>query len=171
MRPVTEKVIQRLAHENLLIPKNIRPRRRQITLEDILEAGKEEPRIYEVLPAVLLYKPTMIKGLYKDLKRYPQIEDFAKHLFVNVKEKNNLFGIDKEECVKAALTFKQYLDRKRISQKSRTMTLRLAVEDIERLKKLTQIIKTRSVSETIRFLAREKHKMIDKGTSIWSIAH
>ncbi len=40
------------------------------------------------------------------------------------------------------------------------MTLRLGQEDLERLRMLTDKLKTNSVSETIRFLAKEKEKKL-----------
>jgi len=156
MNPVTEKVIKRLAYENLLMTQGIDPQRKKINLAEVIQAAKEEPRIYEVLPAIILYKPTIIKGLLKDLPRYPKIKKFVDNLFETKTKETRSFGIDKKDCLQRALTFKKYLDYKRKQQKSRTWTLRLAPKDLELLKKLTHQLQKKSVAETIRSLVQEK---------------
>lgn len=139
MKPVTEKVLARLTFERLLAVNPIHPRRTRITLDEVLEAGKEESHILQILPAILLYKPQIIRGVVKD-KRVEKLKR----------------GAEEGEPRQIAETFKQFLDRKKTGQKSLTVTFRMAPEDIERLKRLTHELQTGSVSETIRLLARER---------------
>lgn len=68
MEKLTIKVLERLIYEGLLVHNQLKGRRWRIQLEDMLFAGKEEPRILELLPAIVLYRPTMIWRLKKDLK-------------------------------------------------------------------------------------------------------
>ncbi len=170
MNPVTEKVIQRLTYEHLLIAASLNPRRNRITLDQILEAAKEEPRIYQVLPAIILYKPQMVKGLAKDLKRYPYIRDFANSLFATEAQKKKFFGIPIEDCRKGAQTYRKFLESKKTKQKSRTLTLRLSADDKERLRFLASQLGVRSVSETIRLLAIEKEKNLNYHQRLLSFA-
>lgn len=55
-----QKVIGRLIHEKLLIHDHILPRRDLVTLEELLWVGKYEPRVLELLPALLLKRPHLI---------------------------------------------------------------------------------------------------------------
>ncbi len=160
MRPVTEKVLQRLAYERLLLASHAQPQRSPITLEEFLEAAKEDPRIYSALAAILIYKPKIFRGLEKDLKRHPEIREFVAELFLDAGPRKKLFGHDKAFYQKAARTFKDYLDAQKAGKKTRSLLLRVSEEDLERLQKLTTALGTGSVSETIRALAREKENAL-----------
>lgn len=70
-----QKVIGRFVYEKLLVNPDILPRRNLITVEDALWAGNIEPRILELLPAVLLKHPKIFlitKPLPQDLKQVLQ---------------------------------------------------------------------------------------------------
>lgn len=70
-----QKVIGRLIHEKLLIHGRILPRRDPIILEELLWVGKYEPRVLELLPALLLKRPRLIsitKPLPENLKQVIQ---------------------------------------------------------------------------------------------------
>lgn len=160
MRPVTEKVIQRLAYEKLLLASHVQPQRTLITLEDFLEAAKEDPRIYSALAAILIYKPKIFRGLEKDLKKHPEIKTFIAELFLESSAKKKLYGHNQAFYQKAARTYKDYLEAQKTGKKSRSLLLRVSEEDLERLQRLTRALGTRSVSETIRMLARDKEKAL-----------
>jgi len=155
-------------YEKLLLANNIQALRKKITLEEFLEAAQEEPRIYSALGAILLYKPRIFHGLDKDLKKYPKIEGFIDNLFLETKDKKKLFGHERSFYQKSARTFKDYLDSQRLEKKSRSLLLRLSTEDLERLQNLTALLQTKSVSETIRSLAREKESQIRQAQEIIS---
>lgn len=71
-----QRVVGRLALEKLIVGKGIRPTHTYPTLEEALWVGEEiEPRILELLPAVLLRRPKLFmqpKGLPEDLLRVVQ---------------------------------------------------------------------------------------------------
>ncbi|HKY62702.1 MAG TPA: hypothetical protein VJR29_04710 [bacterium] len=161
MRPVTEKVIQRLAYEKLLLANKIQPLRKKITLEEFLEAAKEKPRIYSALAAILLHKPRVFDRLTRDLRRHPEIQAFVDELFLETRPKAKLFGHDKAFYQKSARTFKDYLESQKAKRKSRTLLIRLSEEDLEGLQLLTKQLGTGSVSETIRRIAGEKLRKAD----------
>ena len=160
MRPITEKVLQRLSHEKLLLVSHTQAQRSVISLEDFLEAAKEEPRIYSALAAILLYKPKIFRGFEKSLRKYPEIKTFVDELFLESKPKKKMFDHDKAFYQKGARTFKAFLDSQKTGKKSRSLFLRVSEEDLERLQKLTEVLKTGSISETIRSLAREKEQKL-----------
>ncbi|MBI2609460.1 MAG: hypothetical protein HYW47_07715 [Deltaproteobacteria bacterium] len=57
--PRYQKVIGRLVYEKLLFSKDILPNRYFVTLEEALWVSKIEPRISELLPAILLKRPRL----------------------------------------------------------------------------------------------------------------
>lgn len=156
MNPLTTKVLERFNYEKLLTTMGVNPRCTKITLPEILEAGLEEPRIFEALPALLVYKPTAISKLDRDIKKNMAVAKMKENLFNEQKRPAHFFGIDARDCLKAALAYAGYLNAKKKRQKSLMLTLRLSYEDIQVLKDITLKLKTSGVSETIRLLAREK---------------
>jgi len=156
MTPVTEKVLQRLNYETLLYSTQIRSQRKRITLPEILEAGKEEPRVYAVLPSIVLYNPNIIFKLKRDLKNHPKVQEFSENLFNEKYTKKKFFGIEMEKCQSLAKNYKQYLDLKKSQTKYITRTFRFSASDLEMLKDLTKKLETGGYTETIRMLLREK---------------
>jgi hypothetical protein len=156
MRPVTEKVIQRLAYEKLMLATKIQPLRKKITLEEFLEAAQEEPRVYSSLGAILLHKPAIFDRLPRDLKKHPEIRKYIDDLFLEKNGRAKLFGHDKAFYQKGARTFKEYLESQKNQRKSRSLLIRLSEDELEGLQRLTKKLGTRSVSETIRQIAKEK---------------
>jgi hypothetical protein len=156
MRQVTEKILQRLALEKLILASQITPMRKKISLKDFLEAAKEEPRIYSALAAILLYKPQIFQNVRSDLKNYPQIAKFVDELFLDKNPHSKLFGHDKAFYQKSARTFREFLERKGAGGKTldRILTIRLSQKDLDRLKIMTQKMATRSYGDTIRSLLR-----------------
>ncbi|HBF12205.1 MAG TPA: hypothetical protein DDW49_02250 [Deltaproteobacteria bacterium] len=156
MNPTTQHVLERLNYEKVLLTSGVIPRRKRVTLDEIFNAALEEPRIYEVLPAILMYRPQVIHRQDRDRKKYPELAKAMKNFFNPEKLPQSFYGVDMQDCLKTALRYRQFLSENASKRKSRTLTLRLGIEDLERLKRLTQRLHTKGVSETIRLLAREK---------------
>lgn len=163
MNPNTEKVLQRLVYEGLLISDDFTPQKRRITLEDTLLAGREEPRVLEVLPAMILFKPSILKGLEKDLKKNPEIFKFVAAVREGRTPKPTFLGLDSKDCFKAAEHFQRRLRAKKLGQKSLVLNLRLSAEDFENLKKVTRSLNSKSLSETLRQLVAEKAGQMGPG--------
>lgn len=153
--PSLEKVLQRLNFEKILLTPGITPRRTRVTLRDLIDAGKSERRIYEVVPAILLYKPQMILRLERDIRKFPELDKIPRD-FPRTKKRGLFFGVEWGACVKAAQTFKTYLDQRRARQKSTMMTLRLSPAELDMLRRLKQKLGARSVSEAMLQVARER---------------
>ena len=137
MKPVTEKVLQRFGYEHLLMIAGLRPRRLRVTLPEIMEAAKEEPRILGVLPAILRYNPKIIYRLKQDLPRYPELKKL-------------------DSASESAEAYRRYLQSKKETQKSLTMNLRLAPQEVQMLRDVSNYLQIDNLSETIRVLLREK---------------
>lgn len=150
------KVLERLAYENLLPADGVSPRRWRVTLTDLMEAAKGEPRIYQVLPAILLHKPTVIYRLKNDLKKWPTLEEKARRIFSSGSGKEkDFFGVSAEACRQAALAFQATLQKSRATRRTRLFNLRLAEDDWADLQRVTEAMGTKNHSETIRRLVRE----------------
>ena len=153
MKPVTEKVLQRFGYERLLPLGGLRPRRLRVTLTEIMEAGKEEPRILTALPAVLLHHPKIIHRLDKDLPRYPALKGVGS---LSGKSGGTFLGVEINQCIRTAGTYRRYLQAKKETQKSLTMNLRLAPREAEMLRDVSRWLQINNASETIRVLLRQK---------------
>ena len=155
MNAVTEKVLQRLNYERLLMTGGLSPKRTRISLPEVMQAAEEEPRIHEVLPAIVVHRPQIISRLEKEIQPYPELIRARQDFFFG-RKRGAFYGIEWTECVKAATTFKNYLNRKRAVQKSTMMTLRVSPADLEMLRRLKEKTGARSVSAAILQLARER---------------
>ncbi len=109
----TQKVLERLNYEKILLSAGITPHRNKITLSDVMHSTQAEPRIYQILPALLTYKPQAIYRYERDLKKFPELENFT-HSFFNEKNRPKFFyGIETQDCLKAAQIYKRFLDQKK----------------------------------------------------------
>lgn len=161
LSPTTQKVLSRLSYEKLLITTHsLTPQRVKISLENALEAAKEEPRIYATLPAIILNKPSIFSRpkLREQVKKNQKINKKIQNLLKG--EKGNFFDIDATECIQLATTFEKYLATKRKKQKALTMNLRLSEGDYLKLKEITKYLQSSGLSETIRNLVEEKYRTI-----------
>src|SRR3989338_1679949 len=102
MSDILKKVLERLAYERLLLVSGFYPRKRRIVLEDVLRAGAVEPRILQTLPAILLYKPSILYRIREDLKKYPKMEEQVSHLFERDALGGDFLGVSVDDCQKAA---------------------------------------------------------------------
>lgn len=123
----------------------VRPHKRPVTLEDALWAGEVEPRIMELLPAIVLKRPSLLK-LPKDLP-----EDLARVLFC-VRRGT---ACPEFRSVPAA----QYLPWvERIGRQQRPpsslRSFRLGVEDSTRLTRLRETLPAKSDTDVLRLALR-----------------
>lgn len=158
MDPITQKVLQRLNYEKLLITTGLIPRRTRITLDEIFRAAEYEPRVGEVLPGLVVFKPTAIARLNRDLPSCAKLKQVADNLFNEKQRPHEFMGIPTTDCAKAALIFKNYREAKKTKQKSQTITLRLSPLDFQKLTELSQKM-GQGYSETIRRLVKEKNQV------------
>lgn len=158
MKWMTQKVLERLNYEKLLMIDGITPRRNRITLDEILEAAQNEVRIYIVLPALIVYKPSAIYHLNKDLPKHPEIQKVLAVFFEPLQRPKKFFKIDILDCIHAAATYRRFLEHKKTKTKFKTFTFRLANQDIEQLKSLSIKMETYNLSDTLRSLVKEKSK-------------
>lgn len=152
---VTEKVMQRLTYEKLLLKTGLASKRKRIILAEVLHAGKFEPKIFMVLPAIVLFKPQIIFQLWQDLKAQPVLKNFCENLFTETKPKM-IFGVRREDCCAAAEKYRGFLKVKMAKRKSYLRTFRFSENEIERLIKLTKFMGTSGNTETLRKLIQEK---------------
>ncbi|MBX7149241.1 hypothetical protein K1X76_09140 [bacterium] len=138
MDPITQKVLERFCYEKLLMASGITPKRVRITLEDIFHATPYEPRIAQALPGLLLYKPSVVYKLKRDLPHHQKLVQLLAVLFDEKKRPKDFLGIPVADCVKAALIYKNFLKAKTQKQKSRTITLRLSPDDYNKLTLLSK---------------------------------
>lgn len=131
MTTVTQKVLERLIYEGLLVHNQLKGRRWRIQLEDMLLAGKEEPRILELLPAIVLYRPTMIWRLKKDLKNQ------VPPLFTDDAPKEWM-GIPLETLRKQAQLVQKIMAHRQSKHHWRNINIRVTESDLERLSALAQ---------------------------------
>lgn len=156
MKPLTQRVLERLNYEKLLITPALQARKLRITLEEMLEAAREEPRIHAVIPALVLLKPAALYRLAKDLERHPEVRDFTEGLFQGKGRLKKFFGLEARDCEKAAENYRRFLLHKQSKTKFKTFTFRLADEDASRLKRVSEKMGKNNLSETIRSLVAEK---------------
>ena len=155
MITTTEKVLQRLAYEKLILVAGVTPQKKRIRLHDILGAGKKEPRVLEVLPAILVYNPKILYGIEKDLRVNQALKNKAQKI-MNPQARNvTFFGIPAEDCRRTANTYATYLRKKRRHNRSRLFNLRLSEKDWQRLQEVTKQMGLDNYSETIRTLIAE----------------
>ena len=165
MRQLTQRVLQRLNYEGLLETSHIEPQRLRITLKDIMEAGKDEPRIFEVLPALILHRPGAIWRLRKDLPLFPELQNVEKVLQAG---KGTFHGVEIRDCIKTEEFFSRYLRFKKKGQKSVTMNLRLAPDEARMLRQMSHGLRIDNASETIRTLLRQKATELNLQKGDWA---
>lgn len=156
MKPITEKILERLNYEKLLVTPGLAARKVRITLPEMLEAAREEPRIYTTIPALLVFKPAVIYRGMRDMEKQGEILKFVQDLFQPNKRAEYFFGIDAQDCVNVAENYRRYLLHKKSKTKFKTFTFRLAEEEVDQLKKLSQKMGKRNLSDTLRTLVAEK---------------
>ncbi len=144
------KVIERLSYEGYLRNPTILPMKRQITLNDCLEAGAQEPRILELLPGLILLTPKLIRNIKRDLEFHPEVKDAMKNLSLQ-KIGTDFLGIPMSDCMKQEQILRKIRDKKKAANKSKNLNLRVSNEDLRQLERLSRKL-GKTKSETIRYL-------------------
>jgi len=165
MNLITEKVIQRLVYEGLLFSNEIQGRKRPIKLEEVLMAGRDEPRTLEVLPALLLHRPTAIRDLKKSLKNHPEIDGFIRQMKLGKVTRTKFLGLEAADCLKHAQHFEHCLRETNNTRKSQVFNLRISPEEFAILQKLTRTLNQKGLSETVRYLIRETEQKLSSETT------
>lgn len=137
MMTVTQKVVERLIYEGLLAHNQFKGRRWRMQLADMLHAGQEEPRILELLPAIIMHRPTIIWRLQKDLKGHTQLVQLITTLFTTDAPKTWM-GIPIETLRKQALLVQKIIEHRQSKQHWRNINIRVTESDLERLSALAQ---------------------------------
>lgn len=94
------KVIESFVYAKLLDSNIFTGKSHYITLEDVLFAGEIEPRVFELLPAILIKKPSLIRqkenipkdleDVIKRIKRKKDLPDYK-----NIPARKYMFWLDK----------------------------------------------------------------------------
>lgn len=141
--PRFRAVLGRFVTEGLLQTNidEVRPRKVPVTLEDALWAGTVEPRIMELLPAVLVKKPTLLR-LPKEL---PDDVAAVTHAIRHAKPAPVFRGVPPERY----LPWVTEVGRKGKAP-SVLKSFRFRREDAQRLARLRENLPARSDTEVIR---------------------
>lgn len=137
MTGVTQKVLERLIYEGLLVHNQLNGRRWRVQLGDVLRAGKEEPRVLELLPAILIHRPTLIWRLQKDLKEQIALTKLIQTLFADDAPKSWM-GIPIETLRKQTQLIQKLASHRQSKQHWRNINIRVTEADLERLTALAQ---------------------------------
>lgn len=149
-----QKVIERLVYENILIHNQYQGRRWPIYLRDLIEVGREEPRILEVLPAIIKLKPKMIRNLQKDLPKYPRLETLAKNLD-RPNAPKQWKKIPLKDFRKQYDQLNKLWNYQRSKNKWRNLNLRVSEENLKKLDQLCEKLGQKNKSEVIRNLIEQ----------------
>lgn len=134
---VTQKVIERFVYEGLLLHNQYIGRRWRITLGDVLEAGKAEPRVWELLPGIILYRPTLLFQLQRDLKHYTDLTKLIQN-FETLPTPFTWKQLPIGDLRKAAHQIMQKTSQQRKDQRLRNLNLRVSESDLAALDQLSQ---------------------------------
>ena len=133
------RAIGKLIHAGLINNSKYKPYKGPVLIDDALWAGQYEPRILELIPAIVLKKPNLfeIKEMPKDLKQiiWDIKRGIAKNEFREILAQKYLYWIDK-------------IGHKG-KQTSLLKTYRFFTEDVKLLSELKQKLNL-SETETIR---------------------
>lgn len=150
--PMVQRVLERLIYEGALVHNQYEGRRRRVRLRDVLAAGQREPRIYEVLPALLRRKPSAIYRVKQDIREYPDLQRLLE-TFDTPDAPQEWRGIALEQLRKVEQQLGElWTFTQRNTTKWRTMNLRLTDADLDRLTQLTDELGISSKSAVIRYL-------------------
>ena len=151
LTPNIERVMERFVFEKILLHNRIQGRRRRITLKEVLEAARREPRIFEVLPAVLRLKPQMISKSKRDLNGYPELKKLIEN-FEMEKAPSHWQGIPIHQLREQEKRLYELWQHRHRKTKWVNINIRVSNEDMERLNALAQSQSHGNKSEIIRRL-------------------
>lgn len=127
-----------------------------VSLDDLLWAGRHEPRVLELLPAIIVKKPSLVK---KPLELPPDLREVVRAIRRG-RGQPEFRGVPAE----------QYLPWvTRIGQRGRTPSLlrsfRLHAEDLARLRHLREALPAKSETEVIRLALQALERLVSTGQS------
>lgn len=137
MTTTTQKVLERLIYEGLLVHNQLKGRRWRIQLGNMFRAGQEEPRVLELLPAILIHRPTLIWRLQKDLKEQVALTKLIQTLFTDDAPKSWM-GIPIETLRKQTQLIQKLISHRQSKQHWRNINIRVTETDLDRLATLAQ---------------------------------
>ncbi|GEM_PF-5697672 len=133
----TERVIERLVYEGLLVHNQYRGRRWRVTLADLLAAGRSEPRILEVLPGILLHRPTVLYRGERDLRASPELQKLLRDLH-SAAPTTRWRGLPMQDLRHAADRIAQLQRHQRSKGRWRNINIRVSEVDLQRLDALAK---------------------------------
>lgn len=146
-----QKVTERLIYEGILLHNQYQPRRWKIHLKEVIEAGKKDTRILEVLPAILKLKPKVISKAKQDLQLYPDLKKLVLHLSDH-HAPHQWRGISINDLRKQLRRLHEIFENKKQKIRYRNINIRVSQDDLERLEQLASLLGPRSKSSLIRYL-------------------
>ena len=150
----TQRVLERLIYEGILFHNQFQGRRWPLELKDYLEAGRQEPRILEVLPAILKLRPNIIRHWKRDLPKYSQLNTLVKQI--------DQPGAPKLWKSIPIQNFRQQLEHlnklwefNKRKNRFRNLNLRVSEEDLRKLEELSRRLGQPNKSEIVRDLIQK----------------
>lgn len=135
----TQKVLERLVYEGLLLHNQYTGRRWRMRLDDVIEAGAAEPRIWELVPGILLHRPSLLSHRQRDLPRHAELARLIRH-FTTLPSSTTWQGLPIGDLRKTATRIAQLTTQRRRTQKWRNLNLRVSEEDLATLNQLAQTL-------------------------------
>lgn len=146
----TQQVIERFLFEGLLVHNQYVGRRWRITVQDVREAGKSEPRLLELLPAVLMLRPTIMYRWKRDLKQHPDLATLIRN-FDTLPADYRWCNVPIADLRKAVWQVTEKINLHRKHRRWRNLNLRVAESDLVMLNRLAHKMRM-SKSEVVRRL-------------------
>lgn len=151
IKNIAEHVLERFVYEGLLLHNRIQGQRRRIRLEEVLEAGRQEPRILELLPAVLRLRPSIIAHAKRDLKKFLELKKLAENLdSENAPAQWHEIPIETFRMHENRL--RQFWQHQRRKTRWKNINIRVSEKDLERLNQIALKQGHGNKSEAIRKL-------------------
>lgn len=146
----TQRVLERLVYEGLLVHNQYEGRRWRLTLATLLEAGQREPRILEILPGMLLHRPHLVYRLRQELPRFPDLAELLR-VVAGPPTDATWQGIPIIDLQRAAQRIALLQRQRRRRLRWRHLNIRVSETDLQRLQRIAH--KTgHSKSQVIRDL-------------------
>ncbi len=144
------RVLERLVYEGILLHNQYEGRRWRISLDDLMEAGTIEPRVWELLPGILLHRPALIYRGRQALKQSPELQQLLAHLPL-APPGDTWRGLPFSDLRRTAERIAHLQSHRRHRQRWRNLNIRVAEEDLTRLQMLSTR-EGRTKSEVLRSL-------------------
>lgn len=148
-----QRVIERFLYEGLLIHNQYRGRRWRVTLQDVLAAGEIEPRVLELLPGIIVHRPTLMYRFTRDCPQHPDVQQLMQWM-AEIPADRMWHGIPVRDMQRAADRIAEIQRHRRRKQHWRNMNIRVSEQDLTRLERLAAQA-GRTKSEILRTLIAE----------------